>query len=372
MLDYATIKDVRTIPVQTASANYDVLIGSGLFSGLGKQLPKLFPDRQTKFFFITSPAIWALWSQKVLKSFGNYPPPVLFFPAGEKYKRFAELEKLAAQLSASGADRGTVLLALGGGVIGDVTGFLAAIYMRGIPYVQIPTTFLSQVDSSVGGKTGVNLKTGKNLIGAFHHPRVVMIDIDTLATLPANELRAGLFESIKAGFIRDRALFSFMEREQQAILAGDPALLDRVITASVRMKAEVVGKDERESGLRMILNFGHTVGHAIEAVAGFGTLLHGEAIGWGMLAALAISRMRGLQEKEYARAVNIIHAYGLPRLPELSVKKLIAATAKDKKNSSGTRRFVLLKTIGAAYVVDDVTDAELKAGIADMLGQATR
>lgn len=361
---------MRTIPVQTASAKYDVLLGSGLFASLGKQLPKLFPDRQTKFFFITSPEIWALWSEKVLKSFGSYPPPVLFLPAGEKYKRLAEVEKLAAQLSTAGADRGTVLLALGGGVIGDVTGFLAAIYMRGLSYVQIPTTFLSQVDSSVGGKTGANLKTGKNLIGAFHHPRIVFIDVETLSTLPANELRAGLFESIKAGLIRDRALFTLMERERQAILGRNAGLLDRVITASVRMKADVVGKDERESGLRMILNFGHTVGHAIEAVAGFGTLLHGEAVGWGMLAALEISRIRGLQGKEYARAVSVIHAYGLPKLPDLSSKKLIAATAKDKKNSSGTRRFVLLKTLGAAYVADNVTDAELQAGLSAILKPA--
>ena len=358
---------MRTIPVQTASAKYDVLLGSGLFAGLGKQLPKLFPDRQTKFFFITSPEIWALWSEKVLTSFGNYPPSVLFLPSGEKYKRFAEVEKLAARLSAAGADRGTVLLALGGGVVGDVTGFLAAIYMRGIQYVQIPTTFLSQVDSSVGGKTGVNLKTGKNLIGAFHHPRVVCIDIETLSTLPPAELRAGLFESIKAGLIRDRALFSLMEREREAILSGNPALLDRVITASVRMKAEVVGKDERESGLRMVLNFGHTIGHAIEAVAGFGTLLHGEAVGWGMLAALEISRLRGLNEKEYTRAVSIIHSYGLPKLPALSARQLVSATAKDKKNSSGTRRFVLLKTIGVAYVVDNVTEEELLSGLAAIL-----
>ena len=358
---------MRTIPVKTASAQYDVLLGSGLFTSLGKQLPKLFPDRQTKFFFVTSPEIWALWSETVLKSFGNFPPPVLFLPAGETHKRFAQVEKLAAQLSAAGADRGTVLLALGGGVIGDVTGFLAAIYMRGIAYIQIPTTFLAQVDSSVGGKTGVNLKTGKNLVGAFYHPKAVFIDTQSLSTLPENELRAGLFESIKAGLIRDRALFTLMEREQTGLLAGDPSLLERVITASVRMKAEVVGKDERESGLRMILNFGHTIGHAIEAVAGFGILLHGEAIGWGMLAALHISRARGLSEKDYVRGTEMIHEYGLPNLPGLSAKKLIAATARDKKNSSGLRRFVLLKTIGAAYVVDDVTEAEMHAGVSAIL-----
>ena len=251
--------------------------------------------------------------------------------------------------------------------MGDAAGFLAAIYMRGIDYVQVPTTFLSQVDSSVGGKTGVNLKTGKNLIGAFHHPRLVVADLDVLSTLPESELRAGLFESIKAGFIRDRKLLNLIEEGKRAILKRDSIVLEKIIAASVRMKAAVVGEDERESGLRMILNFGHTVGHALEAVAGYGTILHGEAVGYGMLAALEISRMRGLADKDYALAVNLIHAYGLPPLPRLSAQKLFGKTAGDKKNASGKRRFVLLSKPGTAYVTDSVSDIELQSGISTML-----
>jgi 3-dehydroquinate synthase len=358
---------VRKIPVQTPTANYQVQLQKGILSSLHQQLSKLYPREQRTYFVVTSPEIWALWASVFLKSFGPHSPAILFIPAGEKHKRFAKVEQLAVELSAAGADRHSVLLAFGGGVIGDITGFLAAIYMRGIDYVQIPTTLLAQVDSSVGGKTGVNLSTGKNLIGAFHHPKAVFIDTDTLSTLPDAELRAGLFESIKAGLIRDRALFTFMEREREKILARDSAALERVLSASIRMKAEVVGQDEHESGLRMILNFGHTLGHAIEAVAGFGKLLHGEAIGWGMLAALEISHLRGLPEKQYARVVIAIRAYGLPALPRLSADKLLAATTKDKKNMAGQRRFILLKSIGDAYVSNTVTIAEVQAGLASIL-----
>ena len=292
---------------------------------------------------------------------------MLFLPSGEASKRLASVETLAAQLSEAGADRGSLLVAFGGGVVGDAAGFLAAIYMRGIDYVQVPTTFLSQVDSSVGGKTGVNLKTGKNLIGAFHHPRLVVADLDTLSTLPASELRAGLFESVKAGFIRDRKLLTLIEESRAALLKLEPVVLEKVIAASIRMKAEVVGEDEREAGLRMILNFGHTVGHAVEAVAGYGKLLHGEAVGYGMLAALEISRLRSLSAKDYARAISLIEAYGLPPLPRLSPQKLFGKTTGDKKNAAGKRRFVLLSKLGSAYVDDSVTDAELQAGVAKML-----
>jgi len=358
---------VRRIPVRTASANYDVFLQENLLLSIEKRLKTLFHGRKPAMYIVTSPEVWALWAATFLASFGDGKPVVLFVPAGEKYKTVSQLEQLATRLSAAGADRSSVLVAFGGGVIGDITGFLAAIYMRGIDYVQVPTTLLAQVDSSVGGKTGVNLRTGKNLIGAFHHPAAVFVDVTTLATLLDNELRAGLFESIKAGLIRDRALFTLMERERASILKRDPVLLERVIIASVKMKAEVVGRDERESGLRMLLNFGHTVGHAIEAVAGFGKLLHGEAVGWGMLAALAISRLRGLPDKDYARAVAAIRAYGLPPLPRLPIEKLLDAMARDKKNASGLRRFILLRSIGEAYVTDDVSNKELFSGIASMV-----
>ena len=218
---------------------------------------------------------------------------MLFLPAGERHKRLATVESLAQQLALAGADRDSILLAFGGGVIGDVTGFLAAIYMRGIRYVGLPTTLLAQVDSSLGGKTGVNLLAGKNLIGAFHHPLAVFSDIDLLRTLPPAELRAGLQEAIKSAIIRDPSLFRFMEKNADAILSGDPAALQKVVTASVRVKAEVVSQDEKESGLRMVLNFGHTIGHAIEAATHYRKLLHGEAVAWGSIAALHLSLNRG-------------------------------------------------------------------------------
>ena len=340
-----------------------MVLGSGLFASLQPRLKKLFGTKPRKYFVVTNPEVWALWSGPFLASFSVNPPAVLFLPSGETSKRLAAVERLAAELSSAGADRSSVLLALGGGVIGDLAGFLAAIYMRGIHYVQLPTTLLAQVDSSVGGKTGVNLTTGKNLIGSFHHPRVVLAEMQSLATLPANQLRAGLFEIIKAGFIRDPALFKLMQTRREIILARDPAILERIIAASIRMKADVVGEDERETGVRMILNFGHTIGHSIEAVAGYGKLLHGEAVGYGMLAALEISRRRGLSQKDFEAAVALILAYGLPPLKKMSSDALLGAAAGDKKNSAGERRFVLLKKPGVAYVANDVSDEEIISAI---------
>jgi 3-dehydroquinate synthase len=310
-------------------------------------------------FVLTSPEIWALWGRKFLAAFPAQPT-VLFLPAGERHKRMAQVERLAGELASAGADRSSLLVAFGGGIVGDLGGFLAAIYMRGIPYIQVPTTLLAQVDSSVGGKTGVNLVAGKNLIGSFHHPIAVFADIGVLQTLSERELRAGLFESVKAGIIRDPVLFRFMEKNTSAILGRDPAALERVIAASIRMKAEVVGIDERESGLRMILNFGHTLGHAIEAATGYRRLLHGEAIAWGMMAALRIALARGTVTAAQAeRMERTILAYGpLPPF-RASVDKLLSAAGRDKKNRAGTRRFILPKGIGDAVVVEDVTDAEL-------------
>jgi 3-dehydroquinate synthase len=244
--------------------------------------------------------------------------------------------------------------------------------MRGIDFVQAPTTFLAQVDSSVGGKTGVNLPEGKNLVGSFHQPRAVFADIDTLSTLPERELRAGLQESVKSGIIRDRALVRYMETNSAAILGRDPKALEKVIAASVRMKAGVVNRDEREGGLRMILNLGHTVGHAIESTTGYKALLHGEAVGWGTVAALHIARHRGsISPSQFDRLENLIHLYGpLPAL-KLRASKVIEKTAGDKKNVGGARRFVLPIGIGDAGVVEDVTPMELEAAVQYMLAQAT-
>jgi 3-dehydroquinate synthase len=298
-------------------------------------------------------------------------PVVLFLEPGEKHKTLASVEGLLRQMVEAGGDRGSLLIALGGGIVGDVGGFVASIFMRGIPYVQVPTTFLAQVDSSVGGKTGVNLPEGKNLVGSFHQPLAVFADIGALATLPDRELRAGLMESVKAGIIRDRALVRYMEEHAEEVLGREAKALEKVIAASIRMKAGVVNQDERESGLRMILNFGHTVGHALEQATGYKTLLHGEAVGWGMVAALYAARERGtISSKQFERLEKLIHLYGpLPAL-KLRVSKVVAATGGDKKNVGGVRRFVLPLGIGDAGVVEDVTAAELEAAVRYVLGQA--
>jgi 3-dehydroquinate synthase len=365
-------KIVRTIHVKTASANYPVHVGCNLLVHFGYHLRKIEDTAKRRIFILTSAEVWALWGRQFLTAFlPAEQPSVLFLPPGESNKRLTQVERLSTELAAGGADRSSLLIAFGGGIVGDVGGFLAAIYMRGIDYIQMPTTLLAQVDSSVGGKTGVNLTTGKNLIGSFHHPRAVFADVGVLETLPARELRAGLFESIKAGVIRDAGLFRFLERNQEPILACDPTALKRVIAASVCMKAEVVGIDERESGLRMILNFGHTIGHAIEAATGYKKLLHGEAIAWGMLAALHISRMRTMiPEKDVARIEKTIHAYGpLPRF-RARISELLDAAGRDKKNKSGTRRFVLCPGIGKAVVVENVTDTEMISTLENLLSEA--
>lgn len=363
---------VRTIHVETASACYPVYVGSGLIAKIGGHLSKITGNSTPRVFVLTAPAIWSLWGRQFASSFPDHQAPsVLFHPPGEQQKRLANLERLATELSTAGADRSSLLIAFGGGIIGDMGGFLAAVYMRGIPYIQIPTTLLAQVDSSVGGKTGVNLTTGKNLIGSFHQPVAVFADTDVLSTLPRRELSAGLFESIKAGIIRDPNLFHFLESNRENILACNSAALNRVIAASVAMKAEVVGFDEREAGLRMILNFGHTLGHAIEAVTGYKELLHGEAIAWGMLVAIYISRSRDLlAENSASRMEQLIRAYGpLPRF-RARIPDLLEAAGRDKKNKAGTRRFVLTSGIGKTLVVEDVTDAELTSALKHILAEA--
>jgi 3-dehydroquinate synthase len=362
---------VPSIPVATPQATYNVTIAPGLLRTLHPRLRKLTSQKSPKLFVITSPNIWALWHKKFLASFpttSNLQPTTLFLPPGESHKRLAQVESLAQQLALAGADRDSILLAFGGGVIGDVTGFLAAIYMRGIRYVGLPTTLLAQVDSSLGGKTGVNLPAGKNLIGAFHHPIAVLSDIDLLATLPPAELRAGLQEAIKASIIRSPSLFRYLESNAPAVLAANPAVLTRVVTASVRVKAEVVSKDEKESGLRMILNFGHTIGHAIEAATRYRALLHGEAIAWGMIAALNVSlARRTITQRDFDRMAALILRYGPIPAFKADPAKLVALTSGDKKVRSGRRAFVLTTGIGSTAIAHDVTDAELLTATRGML-----
>ena len=310
-----------SIAVSTPTASYQVHVGSGLLASLGRRTRSLTSRRSPRLFVVTSPEIWKLWSSAFLAAFPSaVPPQVLLLPAGESRKRMAAVERLADQLVRARADRDTILIAFGGGIVGDVTGFLAAIYMRGLDFIQVPTTLLAQVDSSVGGKTGVNLLSGKNLIGCFHQPLAVLADTDLLRTLPPRELRAGMQEVVKAAIIRSPQLFNYLEANSAAILdpqhPGHTRALTHLITASVRIKAEVVDADEREHGLRMILNFGHTLGHAIEAATGYKRLLHGEAIAWGMIAATRLSVSRGmLLQQDGARIEAVIRLYGpLPAL----------------------------------------------------------
>ena len=366
---------MQTIRVETPTAKYDVVAGSGLLETLAPRIERAIggllhhSGQSRRVFVLTSPGIWALWGEQFCASFRE-APIVLFLPAGEKYKTMASVERLTREMVRAGADRGSLLIAFGGGIVGDVGGFLAAIFMRGIPYVQVPTTFLAQVDSSVGGKTGVNLPEGKNLVGSFNHPRAVFADIRVLGTLPERELKAGLMESVKAGIIRDRALVRFMEENAGAIVGRDAKALEKVIAASIRMKAGVVNKDEREAGLRMILNLGHTVGHALEQATRYKALLHGEAVGWGMIAALYLGRQRGtISAAQFERLEKLIYLYGpLPAL-KLRVARVVAATGADKKNVGGVRRFVLPLGIGDAGVVEDVTRAELEAAVGYMVGR---
>jgi 3-dehydroquinate synthase len=360
---------MRAIPVKTKSAEYQVLVQPRLLADLAANIRKACGE-QKSIFVVTSPPVWKLWEGPFRaslqeKSIGVH---VLFVPPGERHKRLSAVERLAEELSRAGAKRDAVLVAFGGGVIGDMTGFLAAIYMRGVRYVQVPTTYLAQIDSSVGGKTGVNLRTGKNLLGSFHQPAAVFCDPAVLSTLPARELRAGLVESVKAAMLGDARYFSWLERNMDKLLAGDETTLTRAIETSVRIKAAIVGADELESGQRMLLNLGHTVGHAIEAVTRYNKLLHGEAIAWGTMAAVALSVKRGvLPVTQAQRTEQLLFRLGpFPRF-RASAKGLLQSTAGDKKHSQTARRFVLPVAIGHATVVEDVGPAELLAAIEWML-----
>ncbi len=374
MMTRSNAVESSTIAVRTASFAYDVEIGAGLVELVGERVDALLAGGiaagRQRAFVVTSAEIDRLWGKQLVAGF---PAPLtkLMVPAGEEHKRLTTVERLVEELAQHGADRDSVLIAFGGGVIGDMTGFVAAMYMRGIRYVGVPTTLLAQVDSSLGGKTGVNLAAGKNLVGAFHHPLAVYSDTAVLATLPAAELRAGLQESVKAGIIRDRSLFDLLDEESAAVLAGDREALTRVVAASVRVKADVVNADERELGVRMILNLGHTLGHAIEAATGYKQLLHGEAVAWGMIAAVGIAAKRGtVSAAEAERMERVIRAYGPMRGFIADAGELVALTAKDKKNRSGARSFVLPVGIGDAVVVKDVSEAELMVAATGIVAEA--
>jgi len=339
---------VETLTVDLADRSYPIVIGRGLLDG-GFDLSQFV--RGSDCLVVSNETVAPLYYQKLLPNLADRDIVNVNLPDGEAYKTVATMQTILDALVDSRANRDVCLIALGGGVVGDIAGFAAACYMRGIDFIQVPTTLLAQVDSSVGGKTGVNHEQGKNLIGAFHQPQVVMIDTDTLGTLPDRELSAGLAEVIKHGVISDPQFFAWLESNMAALLQRDPAALEHAIRRCCEIKAEVVAEDEREAGRRAILNFGHTFGHAIEHSQGYGEWLHGEAVAAGMIMAAKLS---GLGATDVQRLVDLVEAAGLPvEPPAIAAPDWRSAMGMDKKVQGKQLRFVLLNAIGDSYVTSD-------------------
>jgi 3-dehydroquinate synthase len=336
-----------TIRIPSSHGAYRVYCSRGALARAESAIEGL--GDSTGIFVLSSPKVWRHWGRTLGKRVrGVRANRTFLFDDSESAKNLATVELLCRALSRAGADRRAVIVAVGGGVVGDVAGFTAASYLRGVRLVQVPTTLVAQVDSSVGGKTGVNLPEGKNLVGAFYPPRAVIADFETLATLPHREYRSGLYEIIKYGAIADAELFRFLERHMLALLRRDPAALGWVIPRCIRIKARIVAQDERESWLREILNFGHTFGHALEAVTGYRRFLHGEAIGWGLYAAtlLGLATAR-IPESEATRVIRLVSSVGpLPRLGAIRAAQLRRILAGDKKARGGRVRWVLPRRIG--------------------------
>lgn len=341
---------MRIVPVSLGSRSYEIKVGGSLLAGLGKECAALKLGQRCAV--ITDSNVGKKFAKAALKSLSasGFEPVLITVPAGEKSKCMAMVEKCHDQLAKHRLERKSFIVALGGGVVGDLAGFVAATYLRGIPFVQVPTSLLAQVDSSVGGKTGVNLKSGKNLVGAFYQPRLVLCDLDTLKTLPRREYVSGLAEVIKYGVIYDAVLFAQLERNLPELLKRNPDTLRDVVARCCEIKADVVGQDETESGLRAILNFGHTIGHAIENSSGYGKYLHGEAISIGQVAAAKLShKLLGFPSGDAERIEKLFVRASLPvkiKLVSAQRKKLFAAMKLDKKVSGGEIKFVLAEKIG--------------------------
>jgi 3-dehydroquinate synthase len=352
----------RTVAVGLGARAYDVVIGPGLLDEAGRRIAPLL--KRQRLAVVSDETVWALHGARLtaaLEAAGLAVLPVVIAP-GEQTKSFDGLAELSDRLLALGLDRGDLIAAFGGGVVGDLTGFAAAIYKRGIDFVQIPTTLLAQVDSSVGGKTAIDTPRGKNLIGAFHQPRLVLADLDVLATLPDREMRAGYAEVIKYGLLGDFAFFEWLEANGAKVLARDPEALGLAVARCVEMKAEIVAEDETEQGRRALLNLGHTFGHALEAETGYGAaLLHGEAVAAGQAIAFRFAAARGLcPAQDAVRAERAIAAAGLPtRLGDVTghpfrAAKLVRHMAQDKKAEAGRLTFILARGLGDAFVAKDV------------------
>ncbi len=356
------------VPVHLSERSYAVLVGSDLMDRVGEQVRRVLPEARV-CAVVTDSTVGPLYGERVLTSLrrSGFEPVLITVAAGEPSKSMVCVEDVCRHMIRAGMDRTSFLVALGGGVVGDLAGFAASIFFRGIPYVQIPTTVVSVVDSSVGGKTGVNTPEGKNLLGCFHQPRLVLADVDTLSTLPRREYNEGFAEIIKHAAIRDEAMMELIERLAGAEVGGRTEALVALVARNVAIKAAIVAADEHETaGLRALLNFGHTIGHGIEASAGYGQLLHGEAISLGIVAALRISEeVAGLDAGASEKVIALLRRYELPlRLPtSITTADVMAKLSRDKKFMAGAVRFVVLRGLGDAVVSRDVTMARMEAAV---------
>ena len=354
---------MRTQRVALGERGYAIHVGPGVLREAGALLAPLLA--RPRVVIVSNPVVAAHWEAPLRASLSaaGIDSDAILVPDGETHKSWSTLHEILTRLLELHAERSTTLVALGGGVVGDLTGFAAAIYQRGMPFVQVPTTLLAQVDSSVGGKTGVNHPLGKNMIGAFHQPRAVFIDTDCLSTLPRRELAAGLAEVIKTAVIRDPVFFEWLEANLPRIEARDADALVHAVAESCRIKAEIVAADEREEGERALLNFGHTFGHAIEAGMGYGAWLHGEAVAAGMVLAAELSQQQGLiAGADVGRLRTLLQRAGLPvDAPPLGAARYLALMRHDKKVVAGSIRFVLLRAIGDAFVAADVRETDVRA-----------
>jgi 3-dehydroquinate synthase len=346
----------KIIRVRSAAGEYAVLCGAGILRNAAPEIAKL--GEFSSVHVLTSPKVWRA-AGKALKAAipRDAWKNVHLFDDAESKKSMRTVELLCRKLTRAGADRKSLIIAVGGGVVGDVAGFVAASYLRGVALVHVPTTLVAQVDSSIGGKTGVNLPEGKNLVGAFYPPRLVVIDADLLKTLPERQFKSGIAEVIKYGVIADAQLFAFLEQNMEKVLRKDHDALEYLIPRCVAIKADMVSRDERESGLREILNFGHTFGHALESVTKYRRYLHGEAVAWGMVAAALLGRELGItRNDDVSRAASLIRRIGkMPDWPRARPKILIAAMLSDKKTRAGKLRFVVSPHIGEAHSSETVS-----------------
>ncbi len=340
--------------VETPQRSYSAIVERGVIGQAAQHLPQ----RAGKVFVVTTEDVWRHAGSLLAKALEQVAHEILYLPGGEENKRLAPVEALAEEMIERGGDRSSTVIAYGGGIVNDMGGFLAAIFMRGIPVLQIPTTLLAQVDAAIGGKTAVNLVSGKNLIGAFHQPVAVLTDPAVLETLPEREYRAGLWEIVKAGIIREAELFQYLVRERDAVIERRPHAVDHIIAESVRMKAEVVSSDEREGDMRRILNFGHTFGHALEAETRYTRFLHGEAVAWGMRAAIHLGQSTGhVSAEDAVDMLEAIEAYGpIPPVGGIAAENLVARLVHDKKTLRGKVHFVLPVRIGEVTVVSGVDE----------------